>query len=318
MEKLGLTYERFAPLKPELIWVDQPMQGLSGPHKYYAGYGALITPLGGLAHLTGFPDRPPIGAGTNYTDYVINSGHLFIAIVSALRHRKRTGKGQHVVMSQFESAVSVLETAVLDFTVNGRAHSRDGNRLPRASPHGAYRCKGEERDCVRITAQGPMPGIKDDRWCVIAIFNDEQWKAFCHVIGDPEWTKDAKFATLLARKENEMELDCLVEEWTKERNPEEVMLVMQQAGVPAGVVQDAEDMLIHDPHIRARGYYVYLDHPEAGHTAYDGAAFRLSATQGKASRPAPRLGEHTDLVCKEVLGMSEEEINQLYVDGVFQ
>ncbi len=318
MERLGLTYERFAQLKPELIWVDQPMQGLSGPHKYYAGYGALITPLGGLAHLTGFPHRPPIGTGTNYTDYVINCGHLFISIVVALRHRQRTGRGQHIVMSQLESAVSILETAILDYTVNKRAHSRNGNRLPYAAPHGAYRCRGEERACVYLSAQGPTPGKKDDRWCVIAVFDDEQWGAFCRAIGDPPWAKDPKFATLMGRKENEDELDRLVEEWTRERSPEEVMMLMQQAGVPAGVVQDAEDTLVNDPHIRARGYYVYLDHPEAGHTAYDGFAFKLSATPGQLRRPGPRLGEHTDFVCKEILGMSEEEVNQCFVDGVFE
>lgn len=318
MERLELTYERFAPLKPDLIWVDQPMQGLSGPHKYYAGYGALITPLGGLAHLTGFPHRPPVGTGTNYTDYVINCGHLFIAIVAALRHRQRTGRGQHIVMSQLESAVSILETAILDYTVNGRAHFRQGNRLPCAAPHGVYRCKGKERDCVYITAYGLMPGKKNDRWCVIAVFNDEEWRAFCRVIGDPAWTKDDKFATLVGRKENEDELDRLVEEWTRERSPEEVMLLMQRAGVPTGVVQDAEDVLVHDPQVRARGYYVYLDHPEAGHTAYDGTPFRLSATPGQPSRPAPRMGEHTDVVCKEILGMSEGEINQCYVEGVFE
>jgi len=318
LERLELTYERFAPLKPDLIWVDQPMQGLSGPHKYYAGYGALITPLGGLAHLTGFPHRPPIGTGTNYTDYVINCGHLFIAIVAALRHRHKTGRGQHIVMSQLESAVSILETAILDYTVNGRAHFRNGNRLTNAAPHGAYRCKGEDRDCVYITADGPVHGKKNDRWCVIAVFSDAEWRAFCRVIGDPPWTKEAKFATLVGRKENEEELDRLVEEWTRERSPEEVMLLMQQAGVPAGVVQDAEDMLVHDPHMRARGYYVYLDHPEAGHTAYDGPSFRLSDTPGQLSRPAPLMGEHTDFVCKEILGMAEEEVNQCFVDGVFE
>jgi len=190
--------------------------------------------------------------------------------------------------------------------------------LPDAAPHGAYRCKGEERDCVYITAYGLTPGRKNDRWCVIAVFNDEEWRAFCCVIGDPPWTKDTRFATLAGRKENEEELDRLVEEWTRERSPEEVMLLMQRAGVPAGVVQDAEDMLVHDPHMRARGYYVYLDHPEAGHTAYDGLPFRLSDTPGQLSRPAPRMGEHTDFVCKEILGMAEEEINQCFVEGVFE
>jgi benzylsuccinate CoA-transferase BbsF subunit len=317
-ENLGLNYEDYVKLKPDIVWVDQPMQGLTGPHKYRAGFGAIITPLGGLSYLTGFPDRPPVGTGTNYTDYVINPGHLVVAIIGALRRRQKTGKGQHIVMAQIASAASALETAILDYTVNNRIQERHGNRLPYAAPHGCYPCKGEDRDCIYLTPLGPVPGRKDDRWCVIAVFTDDEWRAFCDVIGNPAWTEDPKFATLLGRKENEDELDALVADWTRERPPEEVMLLMQRAGVPAGVVQDGEDVLTQDPHLRARGYYVYQDHSEAGHTAYDGIAFKLSATPGKLSSPAPRIGEHTEYVCKEIIQMAAEEFDELLVEGVIE
>ncbi|MBE9502284.1 MAG: CoA transferase [Chloroflexi bacterium] len=317
-ENLGLNYEDYVKLKPDIIWVDQPMQGLTGPHKYRAGFGAVITPLGGLSYLTGFPHRPPVGTGTNYTDYIINPAHLAIAILGALRHRQRTGKGQHIVMAQYASAASILETAILDYTVNNRIQGRNGNRIPHAAPHGCYRCKGEDREALFSSSLGPAPGRKDDRWCVIAVFTDEEWGAFCDVIGNPPWTKDPKFATFLGRKENEDELDTLVQSWTRERSPEEVMMLMQRAGVPAGVAQDAEDILIHDPHLRARGYYVYQDHPEAGHTAYDGIPFRLSATPGELRSPAPCLGEHTEFVCKEILQMADEEFDELLVEGVLE
>ena len=317
-EGLGLNYEDYVKLKPDIIWVDQPMQGLTGPHKYRAGFGAIITPLGGLSSLTGFSHRPPVGAGTNYTDYIINPGHLAIAIVGALRRRQMTGKGQHIVMAQYASAASILETAILDYTVNNRIPARNGNRIPHAAPHGCYRCKGEDREAIFSSPLGPVTAKKDDRWCVIAVFSDEQWRAFCEVIGNPPWARDPKFATLLGRKENEDELDALVQGWTEERSPEEVMMLMQRAGVPAGVAQDAEDILIHDPHLKARGYYVYLDHPEAGHTAYDGVPFRLSATPGEPRLPAPGLGEHTEFVCKEILQMVDEEFDELLVEGVVE
>ncbi|MDP2953459.1 MAG: CoA transferase, partial [Chloroflexota bacterium] len=212
---------------------------------------------------------------------------------------RKTGKGQHIEVSQMESTASILETAILDYTANGRVRGRVGNRLPNAAPHGAYRCRGE------------------DRWCVIAVFTDEEWRAFCRVIGNPPWTKEDRFATLLARKQNEDELDRLVEEWTKERTPEEVMVLMQREGVPAGVVQNAEDMLLRDPQLRAREHYVYLDHAEAGRTAYDGVPFKLSATPGRPLSAAPLLGEHNDYVYREILGMSEEEANEYIVEGVF-
>jgi benzylsuccinate CoA-transferase BbsF subunit len=186
---------------------------------------------------------------------------------------------------------------MLDQTVNGRVQNRQGNRLPHAAPHGAYRCQG------------------DDRWCVIAVFSDDQWRAFCQAIGDPQWSHEERFATLQGRKQNEDELDRLVESWTSTRTAEEVMETLQAAGVPAGVVQNARDVLENDPHLKERGYYVFLDHPEAGRTAYDGPGFRLSKTPGRL-RPAPMLGEHTERVCKEVLQMDDEEMAQLVMQGV--
>jgi len=317
-ERLGLNYEDYAELKPDLIWVDQPMQGLIGPDRYTAGFGSLITPLGGLSYLSGFADRPPVGTGPTYTDYVINPGHLLIPIIAALRYRKRTGKGRHIVMAQYASAASVLETAILDYTVNGRIQPRTGNRLPYAAPHGCYRCKGEDKSGNYVSPLGPVAERKDDRWCVITVFSDDEWRAFCDVIGNPSWTKDPKFSTLLNRKENEDELDSRVQEWTVNRSPEEVMMLMQQAGVPAGVVQDAEDILVTDPQLRTRGYYVYLDHSVVGNSAYDGIAYKLSETPGKLTRAAPRIGEHTEYVCREVLGMTEEEISEYLVEEVLE
>jgi len=317
-DRYGLIYDEYAKKKPDLIWVDQPMQGLIGPHRNRAGFGAVITPMSGLSYLTGFPHREPVGTNTNYTDYVINPGHLAIVIMGALRRRKRTGKGQHIVMSQLASSVCALETTILDYTVNGRIREKAGNASPCAAPHGCYKCRGEDRECILLSPVGPMVGRKSDRWCVITCFTDEQWWAFCDVIGNPAWTMDPKFSTLLSRKENEAELDKLVGEWTIGRSPEEVMMLMQQAGVPAGIVQDAEDILVQDPQLRSRGYYVYLDHCETGHTAYDSTGYKLSATPGKQSRPAPRIGEHTEFVCKEVLGMSEEEITEFIVEGLLE
>jgi benzylsuccinate CoA-transferase BbsF subunit len=317
-DRLGLNYDEYAKEKPDLIWVDQPMQGLTGPHRNRVGFGATITPSGGLSYVSGFPDRPPIGTGTNYTDYVINAGQMAFALIGALRRRRRTGKGMHIVMAQIASAATILETAILDYTVNGRIMERSANRLAHAAPHGCYRCKGENRGVTYLTSLGPAPGLKNDRWCVITVLSDDQWKAFCEVIGHPSWTDDPKFSSLLARKANEDELDQRVQDWTSQRSPEEVMLLMQKAGVPAGVVQDGEDVLVNDPHLKSREYYVYLDHCETGHSAYDSFAYKLSATPGTLSRPAPRIGEHTEYVCKEILGMSDETYTELLAEEVLE
>lgn len=299
-EKWGLSYERLRQAKPDIIVVREPMQGLDGPHRDFSGFGAVIMPLAGLSHLSGFPDRPPIGTGTNYTDYVVNPGHALFATLAALRYRSRTRKGQLIEVAQFESSACVIAPALLDYTANGRVQERQGNRLPHAAPHGAYRCQG------------------DDRWLAMAVFDEEQWCALCRALGDPDWTREERFATLRGRKEHEDDLDRLVEAWTVTQTAEEAMAALQAAGVPAGVVQTAEDVLDRDPHLRERCYYEYLEHPEAGRTAYDGPGFRLSKTPGRLLSPAPLLGQHTEFVCKEVLGLSDEEIADLLVARALQ
>jgi crotonobetainyl-CoA:carnitine CoA-transferase CaiB-like acyl-CoA transferase len=276
----------------------EPMQGAGGPHGHFGGFGFVITPLAGLSHLSGFPHREPVGLGTNYTDYVINPGHAVIATLAALRHRNRTGKGQVIEVAQVESSICAVGTAILDYTANGRVGARRGNRLEHAAPHGVYRCAG------------------DDCWCAIAVFTDSEWLALRRVMGDPEWAQEERFATLRGRKENEDALDLLVEGWTALHSAMEVMETLQAADVPAGIVQSARDVLENDPHLRARGFYVYQEHAEAGRTAYDSPGFRLSKTPGRPLSPAPMLGEHTARVCAEVLGMDDEEMAQLVVESV--
>jgi crotonobetainyl-CoA:carnitine CoA-transferase CaiB-like acyl-CoA transferase len=136
-------------------------------------------------------------------------------------------------------------------------------------------------------------------------------------MGSPAWAKDAKFGSAAGRKEHEAELEQGVNGWTAEKDAQALMEELQRVGVPAGVVQSAREML-GDVHLKERGYYVYLDHPEAGRTAYDGPPYKLSKTPGQLRSPAPLLGQHTEQVCKEVLGLSDEEIADLMVAGVLQ
>ncbi len=310
VERWALTYDDLVKVKPDIIAAYQPMQGFEGPHRDFLGFGAVLTPVTGFSHLCGFPNRPPVGLGTNYPDYVINPIHTLTAILAALRHRRKTGKGQHIELTQMESSVSALGPALMDYTVNGRVQIRAGNRRPDAAPHGAFRCQ--------ILKGAGFMGTDEERWCVVAVFTDEEWNALCHVMGDPDWTRDGRFATFRGRKENEDELERLIEEWTSTRTPEQVMEALQAAGVPAAVIQNGRDILDSDPHLKQRGYYVYLDHPEAGRTAYDSVGFRLTKTPGTYERPAPCLGEHTEYVCKEILKLSDEDIAQLLIDGVLQ
>ena len=308
VERWGLTYDEVSKVNPRIIAAYVPMQGFEGPHRDFLGFGQVLTPVTGYNHLSGFPNRPPMGLGTNYPDYVINPGHTLVAILAALRHRHRTGKGHHIECAQIESSVSPLAAAIFDYTANGRVQERAGNGLPYAAPHNAFKCKP-------LSEGSSAPA--DEQWIAIACFTDEEWRSLVEAMGGPDWATDPKLATAAGRKENEPELEQGISAWTADKSPKPLMEELQARGVPAGVVQSAREMLA-DEHLKSREYYVYLDHPETGRAAYDGPPFKLSKTPGRLRSPAPLLGQHTEQVCKEILGLSDDEIADLLVAGVLQ
>ncbi|MDE2669584.1 MAG: CoA transferase [Chloroflexota bacterium] len=305
LEKWNLLYEHVSAANPRIVAGYAPMQGMVGPHRDFLGFGAVLTPITGISELSGFPHHPPIGIGTNYPDYVVNPGHLAFALLAGLRHRDITGEGQLVEMPQIESVVNALAPAILDYTANGVVQTRAGNRSPVAAPHGVFRCVDDP------TSEG-----SEDRWIAIACRSDEQWAAVCDAFGQVGSASDPRFATHEARKANEDALETLVSLWTADRRAEDVMADLQARGVPAGVVQNAQDILDKDPHVRDRAYYQYLDHPETGRSAYDGPCARLSETPGFHAAPAPLFGQHTDEVCRRILELSDDEVATLLVEGV--
>jgi benzylsuccinate CoA-transferase BbsF subunit len=186
----------------------------------------------------------------------------------------------------------------VDYTVNGVEQSRIGNRSPYGAPHGVYPCRG------------------DDRWCAIAVFTEKEWQAFCHIMGDPDWTKDTRFATLSSRKQNEDELDRLIQEWTITFAAEEVMDKMQSAGVAAGIVRTGAEIIAEDPQMKHRDYMKVLDHHAIGPSLHSSTPGKLMKTPAEV-RPAPCLGEHTEYICREILQIPDERFVQLLAEGVF-
>jgi len=297
MKQWGLDYDSIKDLNPGLIYASTCMLGQIGPNCQYAGYGHHAAAITGFDDIVGWADRMPNGVFWAYTDHVAPQ-FLTTAIVAALLERSRTGKGQCIDQSQSESALQFLAPAILDYAINGRIATRDGNRDPYAAPHGAYRCTGE------------------DRWCVIAVFTNEEWQAFCRAIGQSRLIADRRFATLEQRKENEAELDRLVEEWTSKLSPGTVMERLQRVGVAAGIVETAEDMH-NDPQFRHRNHFVLIDHPVIGPHPVDTLPFKFSKTPARQYLPDPCLGEHNAYVCTEILGMSDEQFVRLFEAGVF-
>ena len=297
MRKWGLYYDDLVQLKPDIIVVSAAQQGHTGPHADYLGFGYNLQALAGINHLTGYPDGYPLGTSVNYPDFVLP---MFIAsvIMSALLYRRRTGVGQHIDLSQYQATASTLGPLLMDYMVNGRIATRTGGRSATAAPHGVYRCQG------------------DDRWCVIAVCTENEWGALCRVMGYPDWTKEGRFQTMASRLQHVEALDALLHAWTMQHTPEHVMHLLQNAGVAAGVVQNAADLLEHDPQLQHRGHYHLLHHPVTGPTLYMGSPFLLSATPA-VLRPAPCLGQHNTYVYGELLGMSAADMARYTAEGIF-
>jgi crotonobetainyl-CoA:carnitine CoA-transferase CaiB-like acyl-CoA transferase len=298
MTRWHLSYGEVQKINPRIIMASTCLQGQTGPHSPHRGYGQMASAMAGWFELVGWSDGEPIGPYSAYSDFV-DWNFLLVSLLAALDHRRRTGEGQYIDQSQLESSLWFMIPAILDFDVNGRIARRNGNRDPEAAPHGVYRCLGKER------------------WCAISVTTDAQWQALCRVMDKPEWGLDERFDTVARRKANEDELDRLIENRTLTLEAEQVMEILQSVEVPAGIVQDPQD-LFEDPQLRNRNHFVRLEHAEMGAYHIATAPFKLDKSSNNPMSAAPLMGEHTETVLKDMLGMSEDEITELLVDGVLE
>ena len=294
MARWGLGYDEIRRVKPDIIMLNMPVMGSSGPYKGYGSYGNGVIAYSGLSMNMGFPDRPPTGMAALYSDF---SAPYFgvSAMMAALYHRDRTGQGQFIDLSQSETTINLLGTDILEYTANGAIPPRQGNRSRDYCPHGAYPCAG------------------DDRWCAIAVSNDEEWGQLCKAMARPELARDACFATDEARREHEDELDELISAWTRQRDAWDVMRTLQHQGVMAGVVSDLEDMTTRDPWLPGN-HLVPLSRDDEDITFATHAQPAHLEGVSPTLRRAPRLGEYNEEVFKELLGISGDEFVQLLID----
>ncbi len=296
MRKWGLGYEQLREIKPELNKLSSCMQGQTGPFAISPGNGAILPALSGISEVTGWPDRAPTGVGGPYTDFT--SGPMgAAAILAALIHRKQTGEGQYIDLSQNEAGMHFVGTTFLEYSGNNQVPTRRGNRRDGFAPHGVYPCQG------------------DDAWCTITVRSETEWQALCEAMGNPAWAREARFATREQREAHLQELDACLAEWTQTQPPQEVVNRLQARQVPSGWVQNARD-LANDPQLQHRQHYVTLDHPDIGENVIDQFGFRLSKTPGGPTQPAPLLGQHNAYVFGDLLHMGEAEMIKLQEEGV--
>jgi len=296
MANFGLDYESCKKIKPDIIYFSTCQMGQTGPLKNFGAYGMFGTTYAGFSNLLGLPDREPLPIFNNYSDFIA-PWYLTSTVIAALIRKKRTGKGMYIEQSQVEAGVTFLGPTILDYIVNGRIAKRMGNKDKYMAPHGIFPCSG------------------DDRWVAIAVTDETEWEAFCRVINNPALSTDKKFSTFLNRKKNEEELNILIEEWTKDHSPEDIMTIMQDGGVPCGMVEAAED-LFKDPQLKHRDHFRFLEHPVIGKHAYNAPAYRLSKTPNDIHKAGPCLGEDIEYVYKEILGLTDDDISDLFVEGV--
>ena len=291
MRGFGLDYETMAKEKHDLVMVSACMNGQTGPHRNYPGFGSQGSALGGFTLLTGYPDREPVGPFGTITDSLAPR-FCATSMAAALLYHRRTGRGVHIDLSQVEAAQYSLAPWLLDYAKNGHILERMGNRSPRSAPHGAFPCRG------------------DDRFVALATGSDEEWARLAELMG----LDDPTLATLEARLTRVDEVEAAVAAWTSERTREEVTECLQAEGIEAVPVQDWQDLL-DDPQLAERGHFERLSHDVLGECWYQHNGFRLSDAPARYQRPAPILGEHTHEVLSDLLGLSEEKIAEFKQSG---
>jgi benzylsuccinate CoA-transferase BbsF subunit len=297
MEKLGVGYDALRKLNPGVIYIGMSMNGDEGPDRMMLGYGITMSAMSGFMGLSGYPDREPTGTGTNYPDHVPNPCHGTFAVMAALRYKWRTGIGQKIDLAQTEPMLALMPMPVMDFQSNGRIATRQGNRCTDIAPRGVY----------------PTRGL--DRWIAISIRTDAEWDQLVNVLqsdnlSGSDW--DCRQARLLAHDEIDRNLGLATEQW----DGYELMLALQAQGVCCGVVQNAADLVDHDPQLAYRNHWRYLDHAEMGDSLYNGPPFAFASGTIGPRFSAPLLGEHTHQVVGGELGKSDEEIDRLIKEGV--
>ncbi len=298
MSNWGLDYEALAAVKPDLIMLTMSGMGHAGPWKDYVAFAPTIQALSGLTYLTSFTEDSPLGLGYSYADIVAGLYAAF-ALLAALASRERTGLGEYIEVSEYESLCTLLGPTFLDVSCHNRRVVPQGNcpESLQAAPYGCYPCRGT------------------DRWCVIAVFSDEEWLALCHAMGHPAWTKKEQFTTCSGRREHLAELDKFLALWTAGEMAEEIVRSLQEAGVPAGIVQNAE-ALAGDPHLSSRRFFTNLNHPVLGNMVADAFPVKFSKSAASEWKAAPLLGEANQYVYRELLGMSRAELTSYIEKGI--
>jgi len=295
MERWGLGWEELKAINPKLVMVRVSGFGQTGPYSKRPGYASVGEAMGGLRYVMGDPSTAPSRAGISIGDSLA-AIYATLGAMAALHQVNITGRGQVVDASIYESVLAVMESLVPEYTIGGFTRERTGPMLPNVAPSNLY-------------------PTKDGDWVLIAANQDSLFSRLCTAMGKPGWITDPRFVDHLARGTNQAELDGLIAEWTATMSAQEVLDLMVEHEVAAGGVYRAPEMLA-DPHFQARESIIEVEHPRLGSFAMQNVFPKFSETPGEIDWVGPELGQHNDEVLSGMLGIDDEELAQLKVDGV--
>jgi crotonobetainyl-CoA:carnitine CoA-transferase CaiB-like acyl-CoA transferase len=297
MKTFGLDYESLRAINPNIIMLSTCLMGQTGPLAMFAGYGNLAAAIVGFYTITGWQDREPAGPFGAYTDY-ISPRYNASAVLAALDHRRRTGEGQHIDLSQAEASLHFLTPAILDYTANGRVQGPVGNRDLNFAPHGAYQVAG------------------DDAHIALACETDAHWRALCDLVdGLAAFGEGA--ATAPQRLAIQDELDRVIAEFTRGRDGYELEAELQAVGIPAAVIRNGPELAA-DPQLEHLGHIIKLPHHEGGETAIEASRIRMSRSTPRVDTSAPTFNRDMMFVLNEVLGYDDEKLGELLVSGALE
>ena len=290
-ERLKIDYDTIKKINPNIIYASGSGFGQYGPITHRPCYDIVAQAMGGMLNLTGFKENDPVKVGPSVADHVAGI-YLMVGVGMAMYHREKTGEGQHIDVSMFDVIFSLLENAIVNYTMGGFIPERNGNVDPSIAPFDVYACK--------------------DGFVALGVGNDKLFNKFANIIGHQELLEDERYKDNVSRCDNYIpDLQNLIREWCADYTKSEIEDIMDEAGIPCGPVLNVKEAIEH-PHIQARDMMVHCEHPTVGDMYFQGCVIKLSETPGEVETAPPLVGQHN----REVFGLSEEEEKALIEEGV--